>query len=208
MKKALLLLALCVFAKGNAQVSFKPGLKAGYSATTITGYNGDYRNNFYVGTYGLLKLSKVYNMQFEILYLRQGVDNFTSFQSSSDGSGGQIMRQTNVPLDYLSLNFVNKFNFDKFNLFVGPGIDIKVSEQKINADDYNSGYYNEIYSNNSDIDLTINIGLGYNITEQFGIEARMRQGLIEPIYGNGSTYNNSSSHQNRSFLIGLNYTFK
>ena len=70
-----------------------------------------------------------------------------------------------------------------------------------------SYYDTKPYSINNDVDLTFNIGLGYNITDQFGIEVRMRQGIIEPIYANSNNFT-SSSHLNRSFMVGATYTFK
>lgn len=208
MKKVMMLLAIGAFGSANAQVSFKPGVKAGYSTSTITGYGADYRNNFYLGAYGNLALGKVYNMQFELLYLRQGADNLQTI-SYAYNSGNYIQNKpVNVPLDYISLNLINKFNFNKFNLHLGPGLDIKVSEEKmpsyIGIDD---PYDSKPYSINNNVDLTFNIGLGYNITDQFGIEMRMRQGIIEPIYANSSNYT-SSSHLNRSFMVGATYTFK
>src|SRR5690606_30356408 len=124
-----LAIALLAFGFSNAQVSFKPGVKAGYSTSTITGYGADYRNNFYLGAYGNLALGKVYNMQFELMYLRQGADNIQTTSYSYD-SGNYIQnRPANVPLDYISLNLINKFKFDKFNLHIGPGLDVKVSEE-------------------------------------------------------------------------------
>lgn len=209
MKKVILLLAICAFGSASAQVSFKPGVKAGYSSSTITGYGADYRNNFYLGAYGNLALGKVYNMQFELMYLRQGADNIQTTSYSYDSSNYRQNKPVNVPLDYISLNFINKFKFDKFNLHVGPGLDIKVSEEKIPTSPEGSGVYYEspVYTVNSDVDLTFNIGLGYNITDEFGIELRMRQGIIEPIYANSSNFT-SSSHLNRSFMVGATYTFK
>ena len=209
MKKVMMLLAVCAFGSANAQVSFKPGVKAGYSASTITGYGADYRNNFYLGAYGNLKLTRIYNMQFELMYLRQGADNIQTVSYSYDSGNNRQNRPVNVPLDYVSLNLINKFNFDKFNLQVGPGLDIKVSEEKIPTYPEGGGvlYDNPIYYINNDVDLTFNIGLGYNITDEFGIEVRMRQGIIEPIYANSSNYT-SSSHLNRSFMVGATYTFK
>lgn len=197
-----------VFGISNAQVSFKPGVKAGFSSSTITGYGADYRNSFYLGAYGNLALSKVYNMQFELMYLRQGADNVQTTSYSYDTGNYKLNKPVNVPLDYISLNLINKFNFDKFNLHIGPGLDVKVSEEKM--PDYvivDSYYDTKPYSINNDVDLTFNIGLGYNITDQFGIEVRMRQGIIEPIYANSNNFT-SSSHLNRSFMVGATYTFK
>lgn len=209
MKKIFLLVALFSVGNAFAQKPFKPGIKAGYTASTITGYGADYRNNFYLGAYGLLKLSKVYNMQFELMYIRQGADNLRTYTYRYNGNT-LANRAVNVPLDYLSLNFINKFNFDKFNLHIGPGLDVKMSEEKIPTYAEGSGVYyeNNIYTINSDIDLTFNVGLGYNITDNLGVEARMRQGLIAPIYANSNNYSSGSSHLNRSFSFGLTYTFK
>lgn len=209
MKKILMFLTVCTIGTANAQVSFKPGVKAGYSSSTITGYGADYRNNFYLGAYGNLALGKVYNMQFELLYLRQGANNIQTTSYSYDSGNYILNKPVDVPLDYISLNLINKFNFDKFNLQIGPGLDVKVSEEKIPTYTIGGGvlYDSPVYSNNSDLDLTLNIGLGYNITDNFGVEARMRQGIIEPIYANSNIYT-SSSHLNRSFMVGVTYTFK
>lgn len=209
MKKILLLVAVCAFGTANAQVSFKPGVKAGFSSSTVTGYGAESRNNFYVGAYGNLALTKVYNMQFELMYLRQGAENLQALSYSYDTGAYRNLKAVDVPLDYLSLNLINKFNFDRFSLLVGPGIDIKVSEEKIPTYPEGGGvlYDNTVYSISNDIDLTFNIGLAYKINDQFGIEARMRQGIIEPIYANTNNYG-STSHLNRSFMIGVNYTFK
>lgn len=210
MKKLLIAMAFAVVGNVNAQVSFKPGVKAGYSASKITGYGGDYRSNFYIGGYGLLNLSRVYSMQFEVMYLRQGVNNVNAVNNYDYNYYPQGMGQTDIPLDYLSLNFINKFSFDNFSLHVGPGLDIKVSEEEIGSYAAGGGgvyYANPVYGINSDIDLTFNIGLGYRINDNLGVEARMRQGLIEPVYLNSHTYS-SHNNVNRSFMVGLTYTFK
>src|SRR5690606_27910872 len=131
MKKIIVLLAVCAFGSANAQVSFKPGVKAGFSSSTITGYGADYRNNFYLGAYGNLALGKVYNMRFEMMYLRQGARNVQTTSYSYDSGNYRQNKPVNVPLDYISLNLINKFNFDKFSMHLGPGLDIKVSEEKI-----------------------------------------------------------------------------
>ncbi|MEG0917463.1 MAG: outer membrane beta-barrel protein [Myroides sp.] len=210
MKKVIMLLAVCAFGSANAQVSLKPGVKAGYSASTVTGMGGEYRNNFYLGLYGNLKLTRIYNMQFEMMYLRQGVDNIQSYRYDDNTYQYVKGRQGSVPLDYLSLNLINKFNFDKFSMNVGPGIDFLVSEHTA-TNNYNitgGNYYEPLYSHNNGVDLTFNFGLGYSITENFGIEARMRQGIIESIYSNASIYSDYSANLNRSFMVGATYTFK
>lgn len=208
MKKVLTATVLLISMMSSAQVSFKPGVKGGFSSSTITGYGADSRNNFYLGAFGNLALSKMYNMQFELLYLRQGAENIQITGYSNDGTN-RLLKPINVPLDYLSLNLINKFNFDKFNMQIGPGIDFKISEEQIPTYSEGTGVYYDraYYGINTGVDLTFNIGLGYNITPQLGIEARMRQGILEPIYANVENYS-STSHLNRSFQVGVTYTFK
>jgi len=211
MKKVIMLLAVCAFGSANAQVSFKPGVKAGYSASTITGFGADYRNNFYLGAYGNLALGKVYNMQFELMYLRQGAENISIINYDFNQSK-ETVRTGGLYLEYVSLNLINKFNFDKFSLHIGPGLDILVADNE--SSNYpgglNGGSYvgDAAYSIENEVDLTFNIGLGYNITDKLGVEARMRQGIIEPIYARSNDYSYSLSNLNRSFMVGLTYTFK
>lgn len=210
MRKILVLVAFGVFSQMQSQVTFDAGVKAGYSASVISGLDADYRNSFYAGAYGSLNFTKVYNMQFEALFLQQGVNNLRIVTTDYGYYNNITVYEEDVRLNYLSLNLINKFNFNKFNLHIGPGIDIKISEpdraRYYNYPDYGSSTF--LYSNNSDVDLTVNIGLGYNITDQLSIEARMRQGIVEPIYVNSYSYYNYSANLNRSFLVGLNYRFK
>lgn len=209
MKKLLLSLALMGFMSTQAQVSFKPGVKAGYSSSTLNAMDADYRNDFYIGAFGSLNLTKVYSMQFELMYLRQGVNNYSWLETGYDGSGytRQNVLTEDIHLNYISLNFINKFKFDKFNIHAGPGLDIKVNKDSKILNDY-SYTYNSYYGyyENSDIDLTFNIGLGYNFTPNLALDLRMRQGLIEPVYGTNSY--SAKSNLNRSFQLGLSYMFK
>ena len=92
MKKAFYLLAIlfgCV-TFSNAQVSFKPGIRAGlnfshFSKGDDSYYNDGFtsrrdfgsRTDFYLGFFGDLKLTKYYSLQPEINYSRQGSHIFT-----------------------------------------------------------------------------------------------------------------------------------
>src|SRR5690606_37860704 len=177
MKKIFVAAALLVFGISNAQVSFKPGFKGGFSSSTVTGYGADYRNNFYLGAYGTLKMGKVYNMQFEMLYLRQGAANLQVVRYDNYNGSNIAIKATNVPLDYLSLNLINQFHFDKFSLHIGPGLDFKVSEESIPTYAEGSGVYydNLVYTISNDVELSFNIGLGYITTDELGTVARRVQ---------------------------------
>lgn len=202
MKKLLLTLIILGYTQSEAQVKFRGGIKAGYAASTINNLDADYRSGVYAGVFGDLSLTRIYGMQFEMLYLQQGVSNLHIYQ------GNNLAPQTfDVNRNYLSLNLLNKFSFNKISMFVGPGLDIKISDNGNSLRDYRSSQdYYLPYENNSDVDLTINIGVAFKINNNFSIEGRLRQGIIEQIYTNSANYY-GDSNLNKSFLIGLNYTF-
>ncbi len=221
MKKTLLsaLLLITVALSANAQVTFKPGVRAGVNFSHFT--KGDYYNNniyyaydtnpyspqsnqrpasydygtktdFYVGVYGALRFTRFYTLQPEIDYSRQGAkldfrDPKVPFQSTS-----------NVDVSYLALTLISKFTFNNFNVHFGPTLDFVVDKSRIDSYEYNQyGYLPRI---DNDIDLGVQVGAGYNFTNNFGIEARVKKGFIPVV----------SADDNRTsvnFSIGATYTF-
>ena len=93
-------------------------------------------------------------------------------------------------LSYLSIQAVNKFFLQKFNLQAGLSIDYLIADK--NFDPY--------VKNNTD--LGILLGAGYDITNQFGIEARFKKGMVSQIK------TTSEDHTNILFQLGVYYTFK
>jgi hypothetical protein len=176
--------------QSQAQVTFKPGLRAGANFSHFTKsefYNDIYNDNssnvkndltattkFYIGFYGALKLSKHYTLQPEIDYSSQG----TNYKNSkSKGS---------LNVDYLSFLVMNKFNFsDKFNVHFGPGLDFVVSKN---------------FPVQNDVDMVFILGAGVKLTPNFEIEARAKKGII-PVFYDGN------DHTNVVFSLGGTYTF-
>lgn len=171
----------------QAQVTFKPGLRAGVNFSHFTkgnyyDYNSinnnvSYTSNtkFYVGFYGALKLSKYYTLQPEINYSAQG----SNYKTLNNGS-------VNLNVDYLSLEILNKFSFnDQFNIHFGPTLDFVV---------------NKNFNIESDADLAFVLGAGFKFTPNFGIEVRAKKGIIPVYYSD-------INHTNVVFSIGGTYTF-
>ncbi len=188
--KKTLIVALFAFglAQTQAQVTFKPGLRGGLNFAHFT--KGDYYNNgsytnqfssktdFYVGFYGALHLSKFYTLQPEFDYSNQGST------INSNGATGKLNAS------YLSVAVINKFTFnDKFNILLGPAIDFIVDKN---------------FPVDNDVDLTFQLGAGYEITKNFGLEARIKKGLIPAYYNTG---NGGSNHTNVVISLGATYTF-
>jgi hypothetical protein len=193
MKKLLLLAAVALFSEAeiNAQVTFRPGIRAGANFSYFTeGDNLDgeesemeftAKTDFYVSFYGALKLTKYYTLQPEIGYSRQG----SNIEFNEDINLSDDMK---VDVSYLSIAILNKFTFgEKFNVHIGPSMDFIVERP-------------ENVELESDLDLAFIAGLGYNFTPNFGIEARVKKGIV-PVIDTGEY------HTNVVFSVGGTYTF-
>ncbi|MFP3834270.1 porin family protein [Chryseobacterium sp. SIMBA_028] len=197
MKKIFPFLFVLISGLSFAQVTFTPGIRAGANFSHFTNdenqtffYPGDVyypqsqmnlnfktRTDFYLGFLGNIRFAKFYALQPEINYSRQG----TKVESNVNNMGEQ-----NITVSYLGIQLVNKFYFNKFNVHAGPTLDFVVEKKNINPD--------------NEIDLGITAGVGYDITKNFGIEARVKKGFI-PVY---SFY---EDHSNVTFQAGIYYTF-
>lgn len=199
MKKLIVLAFFYAFgiSQSNAQVTFKPGVKAGVNFARLTQTDNPNerfygKTDFYVGILGELKLSRVYTMQPEVLYSRQG--SGIEYVDSNN-----VRHDDKINISYLSLGLANKFTFDKLNIHVGPTFDIKINDTNKelgNNNDYND-YYEDYYGNG--IDMAIFIGAGYSITNNLEFEARVKKGII-PV-------NDGWDSENMVFQVGLAYTF-
>lgn len=211
MKKALYLFAIILggITIGNAQVTFKPGIRGGLNMSHFSQgndvyyYDSYYGNNvnrdfesktsFYVGLFGDLKLSKFYSLQPELNYSMQG-----STLNDIDNNG--VRYTTDYDLSYLSLGVANKFTFNKFNVHIGPTIDFLI-DSKVTVNNTNNNYNNYYGWDGTPIDLAFFLGAGYDITPNFGLEARIKKGIIPVI---DSSYGN---HTNVVFSVGAFYKF-
>jgi len=196
MKKIIL---LAVFALGlsslNAQVSFKPGLRAGLNFAKITQTESTSKTDFYIAGFGELKLTKYYTLQPEISYSNQGAKEI-NFGYYDYNLGGYVIEQKDFSVSYISFAMINKFTFnDKFNFHVGPTIDFQSGKN--------------VYTN-SEVDLAFLLGIGYNVTSNLAIEGRIKKGIIDVLdsdYYRPSSPNSGSYNTNFLFQLGLSYTF-
>ena len=198
MKKGLIVafFALLGVTQVMSQVSFRPGIRGGLNFSHFTkgdNSNGGYYDNngnyipyplesydtqtaYNFGFYGALHLSKYYTLQPEIDYSKQG--------STYKVSG--VSGENKLTISYLSIAVVNKFTFNNFNIHLGPTIEFVVDKN---------------FDSDSDFDLAFLLGAGYNFTNQFGIEARIKKGIVPVL---DYSYSN---HTNVVFQLGATYTF-
>lgn len=193
--KKIILLTICMlsFTAVSAQVTFKPGARGGVNISHFSkgddAYYSDFSDsrrdfnsttNFYIGLYGELKLSKFYSLQPEINYTRQGSE-YKYYDEES-----MSKRSEKLEISYLSISAINKFNFNRVNVHLGPTLDFVV-DKNFDAD--------------AEVDLAFVLGAGFKITEDFGIEGRVKKGIIPVLdYSDGN-------HTNVVFSLGVTYTF-
>ena len=199
MKKIIFTLFILFNFLANAQVTFKPGVKAGITLSKFTGIIEDKNNfnsivhktsfsikpDFYLGVLGTIDFTRFYALQPEVLYQRQGsiVSNLNEFDS------------VKVSLSYLSLNAANKFKFNKLNLQVVPSLDFLLDKN---------------YNVENEVDISCALGVGYQINQNLGVEMRAKWGAIPVLYTEPILLGQTSSrmsHGNFSIQIGLTYSF-
>jgi hypothetical protein len=81
---------------------------------------------------------------------------------------------------------MNKFTFgDRFNLHFGPTLDFTV---------------NRNFDTDANFDMAFVLGVGLSLTPNFGIEARVKKGIIPVV-------DFDNNHTNVVFSVGGTYTF-
>lgn len=200
MKKLYVLLFAFVGIFAMAQVTFNPGIRAGVNFARFTEGNNNFygwnfedsyytpyqtssdmkaKVDFYVGFQGNIRFAKMYALQPEINYSRQG----TKVEYTQDG----VSKNSDASVSYLGLHLVNKFYMNKFNVHIGPTFEFQVESKNINTD--------------SEVDLGGLLGVGYDVTDNIGVEVRIKKGFI-PV----ASFDDN--HSNVTVQAGLYYTFK
>ncbi|RUT70690.1 porin family protein [Flavobacterium cupreum] len=197
-----LFIALFIFAlqQTHAQFSFKPGLRGGFTFSTISETHSHYKPSFYVGGFGELNIKKHYALQPEITYSRQGSENVTR-NYFDDNTGIERTERRDLQLDYLSFAVINKFTFGPgLQIQFGPALDILVDDNLARRKTYN--------------DLAFITGIAYKLSSNLTIEARIKKGLLDVL--DSDYYHNDRNddyffgdyNTNVNFQAGISYSFE
>ena len=200
-KKKLAIAVIFFFAITNiqAQVTFKPGVRAGLSLSTVSEMHANYRPDFYIGGFGEINLTKRYALQPEINYIRQGSNNVARNFIDPDTQTERTVHQ-DLQMSYLSVALLNKLKFAQFQVQFGPALDVLLSDNLAFRKTYN--------------DLSFVTGVAYKLPSGLGFEFRFKKGLLD-VLDSGYYHNNSNSHYffgdyntNINFQIGISYSFE
>lgn len=186
--KKILMTAVAVFgfAFANAQET-KFGAKAGLNLSNFTGdiENTSTKIGFQVGAFVEIKVSDKFSVQPELL--------FTSVGAKFDGSP-----DVTATLNYLAIPVMAKYYVaDKFSLEAGPQIGFLMSA-KAKAD----GDSEDIKDGFESTDFGINIGAGYDVTENINIGLRYTVGVSNILADSGDFKGGNSN-----FALAVGYRF-
>lgn len=175
--KKIVLTAVAVFAFGfaNAQ-EVKFGVKAGLNLSNLTGdaTGTSIKAGFQVGGLVEIKTSEKFSIQPEIVYSMQG----------AKVDGGKL------EISYLNVPVMAKYFVAKgFSLEVGPQIGFLVSA-KAKAD---GGVSEDFKDSLKSTDFSLNLGAGYDVTENINLGLRYGFGLsnMSKISGDGTIKNSN-----------------
>ncbi|WP_136668743.1 porin family protein [Flavobacterium sp. H122] len=165
MKKLLLTVAaVFAFSFANAQET-KFGVKAGLNLADWSGDDADgidSKVGFHVGGFAEIKLNDKFALQPELLYSAQG--------GKADGGTYNV--------DYINIPVMAKFYAtEKFSVEAGPQVGFLVSA-KAKPD---SGDDIDIKDELKSTDFGVNLGLGYNFTDNISAGLRYNLGLSQVV---------------------------
>lgn len=181
----------------QAQVTFRPGLRGGFTFSTISEMHATYKTDFYVGGFGEINIKKHYALQPELTYSRQGSDNVR--RNYTDAADVEQIERRDLRLDYLSFALINKFTFGPgIQVQFGPALDVLVYDNLTRRKTYN--------------DLAFITGIAYKLSPNLTIEGRIKKGVLDVLdsdyyHNDRNNYFFGDYNTNVSFQLGLAYSF-
>ncbi len=183
----------------QAQVSVKPGLRAGFSFSTISEMHADYKTDFYAGGFTEIKITRIYALQPEINYSRQGSNNVARNYFDENTQTNKV-EHLDLDINYLSLSMMNKFTLPQGIQFqAGPTLDILLNDN--------------LAVRKAQNDLGLVLGVAYALPSGLTFEARFKKGLLDIL--SSDYYQNDSNNYylfgdyntNINFQLGVSYSF-
>lgn len=183
MKKLVILSIITILGLSNStqaqNIDF--GIKTGLNISNINGGEPSRNNLFglHAGVFAEIKLNEKFSFQPELLYSMQGSEV------------GNLLK---IKLDYFSIPLMAKyFVTEKFSLEMGPQLSFLVND-KI---EYNDNSIPDEDTTASSFDFGLNLGFGYNISDNFFTQVRYNYGI--------TTISENPDIKNSIFQISLGY---
>ncbi|MFC4687289.1 porin family protein [Epilithonimonas pallida] len=227
MKKLFLGLGLVAGTFAFAQTSPSFGLKAGLNVSSISddGYeDSKAKAGFYGGVFMNAPLSEQFSIQPEVLYSQYGAKVTQSYTTEALGTTRKYESSQSRNLDYITVPVMFQFHATpNFYLEAGPEFGFLVSAKDkgdlttttttggTTSTSTTSGT-TDIKDGISSFNMGAGLGLGFNFTPNFGINARYVAGFTDINKKNNgedgnTTLEQSGKNRNNTFQVGLSYKF-
>ncbi|MFH6958653.1 porin family protein [Flavobacterium aquidurense] len=195
MKRIILpIITFMVFGFANAQ-STRFGVKGGLNISNFTGYQEDVKSlvGFHIGGFAEIKVAKKFAIQPEFLFSTQG--------TTIEGYNGDS--NTTVKVNYLNIPILAKYYItDAFSVEAGPQIGFLLSAKSRSED------INDLFKST---DYGLNLGIGYDFTENFALGLRYTIGLSDiadvPDDSQDYPFAYNANFKNSNFALSLAYKF-
>ncbi|MPT32717.1 MAG: PorT family protein [Chryseobacterium sp.] len=226
MKKLFLGLGLVAGTFAFAQITPKFGLKGGINVASISddGYDdAKSKVGFAGGVFANIPVSEMFSIQPEVMYSQMGSKVSNTYSATILGNTYEARSTAKLNLDYITVPIMFQFRATPaFYIEAGPEFGFLTSAK---AKDINTTYVNgspEDSSTNTSEDLKDSfsgfnmgaaLGLGYDITPNFGINARYVAGFTDinkkdsNTDGNTSLQNDGNKNRNNTFQAGVYFKF-
>ncbi|MPS72024.1 MAG: PorT family protein [Chryseobacterium sp.] len=226
MKKLFLGLGLVAGTFAFAQTTPQFGLKAGINVASISkdGYDdAKSKVGFAGGAFVNIPVSEQFSIQPEVMYSQMGSKVTNKYSTTFLGNTYEARSTAKLNLDYITVPIMFQFRATPaFYIEAGPEFGFLTSAK---AKDINTTYVNgspDDSSTNTSEDLKdyysgfnmgAALGLGYDITPNFGINARYVAGFTDinkkdrNTDGNTSLQNDGDKNRNNTFQAGVYFKF-
>lgn len=201
--KRIILSAIAVITFGfvNAQ-DIKYGVKGGLNFAVLSGDVDDASGKIgvHAGGFAEFKISDKFFIQPELLFSTQGAKENGLLEQEGDFYAVEM----NYKLAYINVPVMAKYYVTKkFNLEAGPQIGFLVNA-KAKATILGISQENDVTSDFKTINIGVNFGAGYDISENIFVGARYNFGLLNLISGEAA---NDFKVYNTVFSFAVGYKF-
>lgn len=184
-----------LFTSSYSQTKKSFGIRGGINMSQLTNADLDNKTSGYFSLFGNFRFSDLYALQPEIGYSNQG------------GNSKNISNVDNIEIHYISISAINKFNIKEsgFHVLIGPGLDFDADDTLIGLSNRDEG--NDI----TFIDINFQVGIGFELKNGLGFEARYKRGLVDVFSGGWHSFESelyeNENQFNSVFQFGLFYKF-
>jgi hypothetical protein len=195
MKKLFLAFTVVAFSAVSAQsqtASF--GLKAGMTAANVKEkFDGgsislSSKIGFYAGAFADIGVSENFGVQPELFYSVLG--------AKQKGTSGDP--DSKLDLGYINIPVLAKYKNSGFSAFLGPQIGILTSAKAKSGSEST-----DIKDQMKSTDFSGVLGVGYTLTNGFGVDARYQLGFSNI----AKDTQGGESVKNSAFMVGIHYAF-